>query len=219
MSFDSVVFGFGHRARHGKDTVAAEIKAKRRHMYDIAITPFAGELKKEVNICALRSGGMRALFDDGLRVPGAGYMQANGDFIALPDWVQFDPNPDMSDPLCPLGKQRTMLQWGGTEYRRSIDPNYWVNKLEAALSGSKPEVALVTDMRFPNEMAWVQKYGEAIKVYRPNFKADVLPQASEESLANVPDAKWDAIILNDGTVEDLKRKALYTFDMLMERVQ
>lgn len=233
----SIIFGFGHKARHGKDTVAAAIKEARgltassaRRLtassdptqwigkYDIRIYSFAGELKREVNENAKMAGGMRNLFDDGLRIPGAGYMQTTGNFLALPDWVQYDPNPDWSDPLCPMGKQRTLLQWWGTEYRRNADQDYWVNKLKARLAEDKPEIALITDMRFPNEMTFIKEYGDTIKVLRAGA-ASVNEHISEKALDHVPDTEWSAIIYNTGSLEDLKAMAVSTFDSLMNRQQ
>jgi hypothetical protein len=232
---DSVIFGFGHRARSGKDTAAAIILKERSQKlyasakagepletgyvgYDIRIYSFAGELKREVNENAVLSGGMRNLFDDGLRIEGAGYCQENGNIIALPDWVQYEPDADMSDPLCPLGKQRSLLQFWGTELRRSCNPDYWVKKVAKRIAEEKPELAIITDMRFPNEMAFVQHYGEAIRVDRANLPALTGASGvhvSELALATVPDESWDAIIKNNGTLEEFRDKVLFTFDMLM----
>jgi hypothetical protein len=215
----SIIFGFGHRARHGKDTAAKFIQEECGKQYDIRLYSFARELKEEVNKNAIASGGMRNLFVEGLREPLGGYWQTNGNILPLPEWVQYEENPDMTDPLCPFGKQRTLLQWWGTEYRRSIEPNYWVDRVAERLVKEKPEIALITDMRFPNEFLFVQKYGETIKVHRPGIP--VLPgaHASEEALASVPDHQWSAVIYNDGTLEQLKQQAIYTFDELMEKVQ
>jgi hypothetical protein len=223
VAIESVLIGFGHRARHGKDAAAAAIIQHRSGQYDIRKYSFAQELKQEVNKNALASGGMHRLFDDGLRIPGAGYYQTNGNYLALPDWVQYDPNPDMSDPDCPLGKQRTLLQWWGTEYRRNAEPSYWINKLSERLEAEKPEIALITDMRFPNEMEFCLKYGEVVKVERLNpdgtlyVAPGVLPHASEEALAHMPKSAWSGIITNDGTLEDLQFAAVEMFDTLIER--
>ena len=229
MSIDSVVLGIGHRARHGKDTVAAEIIKRRSGngpgWYDIRQYSFARELKEEVNKNAMMIGGMPKLFDPIYRTEGSGYMQTNGNLLQLPDWVQYEPQPDMSDPLCPYGKQRTLLQWWGMEYRRSVDPYYWVKKLAERLEREKPEIALLTDMRFPNEMAFCKEYGETIKVERRNpdgtlyIAPGILPHSSEEALANVPDNQWSGILTNDGTLEELKEAAVIMFDMLMDKVQ
>lgn len=226
---ESLIMGFGHRARHGKDTVAAEIIKRRAGngpgWYDVRQYSFAKELKDEVNQCAMKSGGMIKLFDPGLYSPYGGYMQANGNFLPLPEWVKYEPQPDMSDPLCPYGKQRTLLQWWGTEYRRSIDPDYWVKKLAERLEKDKPEIALIADMRFPNEMKFVQEYGDAVKVERHNpdgslyVAPGIVPHPSEESLAGLPDSAWDGIIINDGTLDELKDAGVQMFDQLMERLR
>lgn len=225
MSVESIVFGFGHRARHGKDTVAAEIIKQRGADYDVRSYSFAKELKDEVNQCAMKSGGMINLFAPGLYDPMGGFMQANGNFLPLPEWVKYESNPDMSDPLCPYGKQRTLLQWWGTEYRRSIDENYWVGRVAARLEADKPEIALMTDMRFPNEMQFVQQYGHAIKVERLDADGNIYvapgitPHPSEEALAHLKDEEWDAILHNTGTLEELKLTGLRLFDLFMEEVQ
>ncbi len=52
MAIDSVIFGLGHRARHGKDSVAAEIVKQRSSQYDVRVYSFAAELKDEVNQAA-----------------------------------------------------------------------------------------------------------------------------------------------------------------------
>jgi hypothetical protein len=240
----SIIFGFGHRARSGKDTAAVMVKEGRgipkgparqltgnwadmgigrgkldvSPLYDIRVYSFAGELKREVNENAMKSGGMIRLFDEGLRVPDGGYLQENGNIIPLPEWVQYEENPDMTDPLCPYGKQRTLLQWWGTEFRRSVNENYWVDKLAERIAEEKPEIAIITDMRFPNEMRFVQKYGEAIRVDRPSLpplQGAAGVHASELALANVPEDYWDAIIKNDGTLAEFRERVLFTFDMLM----
>jgi len=210
-----IVIGIGHRARHGKDTVAAMIKQHRGDKYRTAISPFAAALKREVNKCAENSGGMIRLFDPGLYDECGGYLQENGNFLPLPQWVQYDPNAPMDDPLCPYGKQRTLLQWWGTEYRRSINPDYWVLRNAEFISECGAEVVLIPDLRFPNEFDFCRKYGAAIKVHRPGVES---PNAhpSEESLAHLKDCEWDAVIYNEGTLEDLEKQALYVFDEILE---
>lgn len=65
---------------------------------------------------------------------------------------------------------------------------------------------IITDMRFPNEMeAVVEKGGITIRVNRDNGTRtiDTNPHPSETSLDN---AKFDYVIENDGTIEDLVEK-------------
>lgn len=218
----SVIFGYGHRARSGKDTVAAMIHRERSKSplvfngYDIRVYSFAAELKREVNENAMKSGGMIKLFDAGLYDENGGYLQENGNFLPLPAWVQYDPNPPMDDPHCPYGKQRLLLQWWGTEFRRNVNPNYWVQRVAKRIAEEKPEIALITDVRFPNEVFFCQKYGEAIKVDRPGLPSlhgAAGVHASELALADFQG--WDDVIVNDSTLESLREKALFSFDMLM----
>lgn len=204
----SLIFGFGHRARHGKDTVAKIIKGDRDMFYDIRIYCFAYALKNEVNQAALSAGGMHYLWKEETY-----FVNGRDEFVQLPDWVTYDPNPPMDDPLCPLGKQRTLLQWWGGEFRRSVDPDYWVKQVKKQIAKEKPEIALITDVRYPNEIKFVEEYGESIKVHNPRIP--ILPNGhqSEEALANYDG--WTATIHNEGTLQDLKRDTLFLFDELM----
>ena len=74
---DSVIIGFGFRARSGKDTAVAEIIKQRgllpetstynifknhQERYDIRRYAFADALKREVNAEAVKAGGMENLF-------------------------------------------------------------------------------------------------------------------------------------------------------------
>ena len=209
---ESRVIAFGHRARSGKDTAAATIIEARRQFTVVKRYSFADALKREITCAALSAGGMRNLF-----VPDYYFMDERQNFVQLPSWVQFDENAPMDDPGCPLGKQRALLQWWGTEFRRKYNPNYWVEQVEKTIAKEKPQVALITDLRFPNELAWVQLHGFAVRVDRkglPAFTTDT--HESERALANIAPGIWDLIIENDGTLEEFKEKVLQGFDYLME---
>lgn len=215
----SVIFGFGYRARCGKDTAAAWIKLQRGKSplvfngYDIRLYSFARALKQEVTAAALKCGGMQRLF-----VQPQWYVQENGNFLELPKWVQFDPEAPMDDPDCPLGKQRLLLQWWGTNFRRSVNENYWVDKVTKQIAEDKPEIALLTDVRFPNEMSFVQEYGEMIRVDRPDLpplEGAAGVHASELALSTVPNAEWDFILENNTDLEDFRRRAVLMFDYIM----
>lgn len=209
----SFFIGFGHRARSGKDTAAATIIKSHDEMY-IKRYGFGDELKREVTQAALSAGGMKNLFGTWE------FYRADGAFVELPQWVLdgYEENPDMSDPFCPLGKQRTLLQWWGTEFRRSVDDQYWLKKLLSNVSKDKPEVALITDVRFPNELQFVKDLkGETVRVDRPTLaKLSNASHPSEQALANVPDEEWSRVIANDGTIEEFQKKVLDTFDTFME---
>lgn len=215
------VLGFGHRARSGKDTAAFAIIQHRSKLfpanlppqdmgdlYDIRAYSFARALKEEVNKAAEAAGGMRFLFEP------MEFIQENGNPVVLPDWVTFDPNPPMDDPYCPLGKQRTLLQWWGTEFRRSINPNYWVDRTAEIIAKEQPEAALITDVRFSNELDFIRKHGAAIRVDRPGLEPLAMAHTSESALANKEDWEWDMVLKNDTTLQEFKQKAVDAFDLL-----
>jgi hypothetical protein len=143
-------------------------------------------------------------------------MQQNGNILALPDWVQFDPNAPMDDVDCPLGKHRELLQWWGGEYRRSADPLYWVNKLAKRIEDEKPEIALVSDVRYLNEFSWIQEHGDCIRVDRPGLPSGT--HSSETELNILPNKSWDGILTNDGTLEEFQDASVLMFDRLMDSI-
>lgn len=208
----SYIIGFGHRARSGKDTAAAHIVKERGEEYGIKSYSFARALKEEVTAAALNAGGMQNLWN-----PNMEFYREDGNFVTLPDWVVYEENAPVDD-LCPLGKQRTLLQWWGTEFRRSVNDSYWTDRLGEILAKEKPRVALITDMRFPNEMQFVyNNNGDTVRVDRadlPPLQGAAGVHPSELALANVPDWEWTAILQNNGTLEQFQEKALKLFDTL-----
>lgn len=210
----SIVFGYGFRARSGKDTAVEVILKERGHLYSMKRYSFASELKREVNRAALACGGMEHLF-----VQPQEYVQENGNFLALPEHVVFDPNPPMDDPECPLGKQRLFLQWYGGEFRRSCNQSYWVDKVSKRIADEKPECALISDLRYLNEVAFCQTYGEAIKINRPDLPqlaGAAAKHSSETELEKFND--WDDVIQNDSSLEVFRERVLFSFDSLLSSI-
>ena len=217
MAINSVVFAFGHRARSGKDTAANEIIKQRglttvdavldktTERYDIRKYGFADALKIEVTNLARKAGGMEKLFAPDYCFPKKGYV------VTLPEWVKYDPNPDMSDPLCPLGKQRALLQWYGSDYRRTDDDLYWIRQLEQTIELEKPQIAILSDLRFPNEMEWTLQYGEAVRVDRAGLPPST--HVSETALADSTD--WSLVLENNGSLEEFLLGAVTAFDELL----
>ena len=57
---------------------------------------------------------------------------------------------------------REVLQYVGTDFFRNLDPNVWINSLLRKIKKDKPEVALICDVRFKNEITELQKEGAYI---------------------------------------------------------
>jgi hypothetical protein len=96
--------------------------------------------------------------------------------------------------------------------------------LSERLEVEKPEIAILSDMRFPNEFQFIQQYGETVKVERRNpdgtlyVAPGIIPHASEEALAHLPNSSWSGIITNDGTLEELQIAGVKMFDELLDRI-
>lgn len=65
-------------------------------------------------------------------------------------------------------KNGPVLQIVGTDLFRQADPDVWIRTLEYQIQEEAPEIAIITDVRFPNETAWCEKNGIVVKVRRLN---------------------------------------------------
>lgn len=80
---------------------------------------------------------------------------------------------------------RIILQWWGTEHRRSQDTGYWVKKLFGRLS--KGQEYVITDVRFKNESDAIHAAGgEVWKIEREDLP-DTPKHVSEELVGVEPD--------------------------------
>jgi len=207
-----VILGFGHKARRGKDSAAQAI-IEAHPGVDIRKYSFGQVLKQEVNIAAADAGGMFALF---LKLAVSGLMLPSGQILKLPDWVTYDPNAPMDDPLCPFGKQRKLLQWWGTEYRRvGCNKFYWVQALAETLKCEQPTVALITDLRFQNEFLWIKaNQGFTVRVDRLGYP-DLDTNSGHVSEHELDGAPYDFVLTApENGLEELKTDAVEIFRMI-----
>lgn len=171
------ILGLGHRARHGKDTVARAI----------------------VSYCAQR----------GVYAKQYGFADA----LKAHCRVAFG----MREKDAPL------LQMVGTDLYRRTDPNIWVRVLLDTIAEQEPDVAIITDVRFPNEAEAIRaKGGAVVKVERRNedgslwVAGDRNPNhPSEIALANYPfdEHLW----VYNGEVDTLKQIGTDVFEQLWQR--
>lgn len=180
----------------GKDTIA-DIIMQYTPYHDWEIKKFAGKLKV---IAEILTGVPKINFED----------QEFKKQDMPPEWGM---------------TYRDLLQKLGTEaMRNGLHENVWVNSLFAdykplddTLRASMGNVIdysdcvfpnwIITDCRFPNEMEAVKKRGGlAIKVVRDSGNTIGTAHASETALDNY--TKWDYIIDNNGTLEDLKQQII-----------
>lgn len=108
---------------------------------------------------------------------------------------------------------RKIAQFIGTECFRRVFPRVWTNFLLKAadrqLADANTHVIFVTDCRFPNEAtAVLEAGGEVWRLKRPAtdsmaVSTGIKGHVSETAMADFPDSKCSAVIVNDGTLEDL----------------
>lgn len=127
-------------------------------------------------------------------------------------------NTTMEENLSEQGKQiipngfadslGALQQKMGMALRNEIDPNVWVN---AAFTTIKPgDYAIITDVRFPNEVEAIKSRGGIVIRLEgdPSRKRDTdkrdQQHPSETSLDGCKD--FDVIIQNTGSVNDLRNK-------------
>lgn len=106
---------------------------------------------------------------------------------------------------------RTLLQYVGTDIVRKENPDYWASFL-ADMVGffSKAwDYIIIPDTRFPNEISvWLDRGYEVthIRVVRPGYNTLSGEQQGHISETALDNELPDLILINDGTLADLKRK-------------
>jgi hypothetical protein len=119
-------------------------------------------------------------------------------------------NKEMPEPLLAGRTPRELMQTLGTQWGRGcMDEELW-NRCwfgrvaDELLMGSS---VVTDDVRFPNEAKLLRDHGGLlIKVERPDGGSDRFAgHASEGALAATP---MDGVLLNDGSLEDLRENAL-----------
>ncbi len=115
------------------------------------------------------------------------------------EWIDFkqfvtqETKKNVTDWLAKMSG-REILQVVGTDIFRRVDYDVWVNACLRQIEFDKPELAIVTDCRFPNEVVGIQKAGgKVVRFTRAPF-ADGDQHKSETALDNYD--KFDATIDN-----------------------
>ena len=114
-------------------------------------------------------------------------------------------------PIPGLGQSyRVLAQRLGTEWGRSIDPDFWVKVAAASMAEvmniKGPNTAFViSDVRFDNEAQWVKDHGGVIwHIHRPAAQA----VAAHQSENGIRPELVDLNILNNNTLSDLDFKVM-----------
>lgn len=105
---------------------------------------------------------------------------------------------------------REWLQWVGTEVGRNlVDRDLWVHRLVDRALASPAGVVIVTDGRFANELEIPREHAgpdlrvTAIRIRRPSVEVDC-SHPSEGELRAIHDVRFDWVVNNTGTLEELR---------------
>jgi hypothetical protein len=98
-------------------------------------------------------------------------------------------------------KDAPLLQRVGVEMREN-DPDVWVRSVDSKIRDARPPVAVITDLRFPNEFAYVKALGGVCwNVVRRDAVGSVLVDPSRPanhiSETALVGAKWDRTLWNE----------------------
>ena len=107
------------------------------------------------------------------------------------------------------GKDAPLLQRVGVEFRER-DPEIWVRCVYSKLLADRPTLAVIPDVRFPNELAFVRSMGgecwdverwtaDGARVIDPSRPADHPSETATDGAA------WDRVLINrDGDLDEFE---------------
>ena len=204
-----MIIGFAGKAASGKTTAARQMEQELDR--ETKIIPMAMVLRDEVEAFLRQIGADKFIplvygsQEDKVQVF---YVDEELAKKQCDKWQEFiDAHRDIQNrPGQTAVTVRRILQWWGTEYRRSQNPDYWTQAWEKKINQYDPDRIhiLIDDVRFINELNTIKGQGGLIvKIERPGFDG-ANNHASETSLDDYQE--WDEVILNDGTLEDFHRK-------------
>ena len=100
-------------------------------------------------------------------------------------------------------EDRDLMKDVGDAFKEKFDRNIWIDILFDTIKDK--EKVVITDLRFKNEYDKCREKGVfIIKVVRPEINSSDT-HISETELDNISDSKYDAFVVNSGTIEDLKQ--------------
>jgi hypothetical protein len=110
-------------------------------------------------------------------------------------------------------KGRTLLQYIGTDVVGAKKPEYWAKFIVDFLRLFEDEwdYALVPDWRYPIESSTLSSYfwTARLRIERPGFESNLTQEQKQHaSETSLDDYAFDAVVYNDGSLEDFKIKLI-----------
>lgn len=89
-------------------------------------------------------------------------------------------------------EQKHILQHVGLEMRGQ-DENFWIDKLRERIAKDRPQIALVPNIRYPNEAAWVKSEGGAcvlVQRFNPDGSRYISPDRDPNHVSETALRVW-----------------------------
>lgn len=110
---------------------------------------------------------------------------------------------------------REVLQKWGTELMRDgFRKDFWVLRMRHTLESCGAEMAIIDDVRFCNEADAIRELGGTVLgIRRPETWDTGDAHPSEQEMRDHWENICDAVVLNDGSITELKQRALDTLHL------
>jgi len=195
----------------GKDTVA-DVLAVHARFHKVA---FADALRAE--ICAAFGVDVATLTDRSrkqepiadlalVKCRDMGYVGAVIRHIAQQEAA----TPVLDLWTAPRSPRETLQLWG-TQYRRAVDPLYWIRQVRTRIRFRAAELGetsfVVTDVRYPNEADLVREFaGELWQITRPSCGGEL--EGGHSSATDGSEFKPDRVLANSAGIRHLQAMVL-----------
>lgn len=184
------------KAKTGKDTVAdfmLDYLFVNKNLHYMYVTAFADPIKK------IAQNMFPKIADEVLWGPSE-----NRNAI-IPE--AFDENGNT------LTCRKLLLDIG--KNGRKYNPDIWIESIFDFLDSKKRDAQIIKDLRFKNEFKKCKEKGFIlVRIVRPDndYKSKDI---SEIDLDDVPDSKFDYVIVNNSSLNDLEKKTKEVIDLIV----
>jgi hypothetical protein len=123
-------------------------------------------------------------------------------------------------------KDAKVLQEVGTDlFRARVDPDIWIKCLKYQIQEEQPEVALITDMRFPNELEWITKSGGITVLVNRVLDDGTQYIAADRPSDHVSENSLDerkfshSVIVRSGDFVGLREAAFFVYQTIQDKLR
>ena len=110
---------------------------------------------------------------------------------------------EVVDPFWGFSPREALQKLGTDACRNHIHRDIWVKSVERRVKSAPDANWIITDVRFPNEVASIKKMGGFVIRIDRSFPDQISTQGHESEHALDHFKAWDEVISNNGTFEEL----------------